>query len=212
MNTKNQCADLLRKNLRATGVPEYMLSVYSITTVSVIESDNHPSIELQNSDRNAKVINISTNVLTSDNMEIVDNLSENRPLIVSTSMLHHIDKNITNLESVVKSDIRNPNLNGNKVTDIHIKTYPPLNIEWERRMKELCWFAMYWDGKNGFVESRNVPITAFDNFQARVMSNKVRFQKVYYLFFALSVVEYFRAKAGVSVSCPMRHGQNQEVP
>ncbi|KAH9637609.1 hypothetical protein HF086_014773 [Spodoptera exigua] len=226
-----QIAALLRSNLKATGLPEYILNIYSITPVFVVESGGHIRIESQHSERNLNVISSSTNLLTSnlrtenvedfssksttfldlDFREVIKNLSGDRRLILTTSMLYDIDENIPNLDSVIESD--NRNLNENRVTDIHRKTAPLIvNIERERRMEELCWYTMYPDGKNGFGKSRNISITALDYFQARVMSNETRFQKVDYLVFALSVVGYFRAKASVSVSCRMRQGQNELVP
>ncbi|KAF9405354.1 hypothetical protein HW555_013881 [Spodoptera exigua] len=206
-------------------------NIYSITPVFVVESGGHIRIESQHSERNLNVISSSTNLLTSnlrtenvedfssksttfldlDFREFIKNLSGDRRLILTTSMLYDIDENIPNIDSVIESD--NRNLNENRVTDIHRKTAPLIvNIERERRMEELCWYTMYPDGKNGFGKSRNISVKALDYFQARVMSNESRFQKVDYLVFAFSVVDYFRAKASVSVSCRMRQGQNELVP
>ncbi|KAF9404707.1 hypothetical protein HW555_014208 [Spodoptera exigua] len=122
-----QIAALLRCNLKATGLPEYILNIYSITPVFVVESGGYTRIESQHSERN---------------------LNRDRRLILSTSMLYDIDENIPNLDRVIESD--NRNLNENRVTDIHRKTAPPVNIERERRMEELYWYTMYPDGKNGF--------------------------------------------------------------
>ncbi|CAG9094543.1 unnamed protein product [Plutella xylostella] len=68
------------------------------------------------------------------------------------------------------------------------------------------------NGKNGFGEERDIPITALDYFQARLMGSDKRFHRNDYLFFALSVVEYFRAKSSVSVSCRMRQGNGERTP
>lgn len=88
------------------------------------------------------------------------------------------------------------------------KTAPPLHIERERRVEELAWYFLFPGGKFGFGEQQDIPITPLDNFQARVMGNGRRFQWTDYLFFALTIVEYFRAKASVSVSCRMRQGDH----
>ncbi|KAH9627762.1 hypothetical protein HF086_001776 [Spodoptera exigua] len=48
----------------------------------------------------------------------------------------------------LENESDNRNLNENRVTDIHRKIAPPVNIERERRMEELCWNTMYPDGKN----------------------------------------------------------------
>ncbi|KAH9629622.1 hypothetical protein HF086_003092 [Spodoptera exigua] len=44
------------------------------------------------------------------------------------------------------------------------------------------------------------------------MSNKRRFNRNEYLFYALCIVEYFRAKSSVSVSCRMRQGHGEHTP
>ncbi|XP_076397900.1 uncharacterized protein LOC143266155 [Megachile rotundata] len=54
-----------------------------------------------------------------------------------------------------------------RLANIHRKTAPPLNLERERRMEELCWFFLFPDGKNGFGEHRDISITPLDYFQAR---------------------------------------------
>lgn len=92
------------------------------------------------------------------------------------------------------------------------KTAPPLNLERERRMEELCWYFLFPNGKNGFGEERDIACTPLDYFQNRVMSADKRFNRNDYLFYALSVVEYFRAKSSVSVSCRMRQGQGEQTP
>lgn len=44
------------------------------------------------------------------------------------------------------------------------------------------------------------------------MSVDKRFNRNDYLFYALSIVEYFRAKSSVSVSCRMRQGHGEQTP
>ncbi|KAF9404275.1 hypothetical protein HW555_014427 [Spodoptera exigua] len=83
-----QIAALLRCNLKATGLPEYILNIYSITPVFVVESGGYTRIESQHSERN---------------------LNRDRRLILSTSMLYDIDENIPNLDRVIESDNRNLN-------------------------------------------------------------------------------------------------------
>ncbi|PZC74948.1 hypothetical protein B5X24_HaOG206881 [Helicoverpa armigera] len=131
--------------------------------------------------------------------------------IESTSMLRHIDDNIPNLESVVRINSTSTD-DAMRLATITRKTAPPLNLERERRMEELCWYFLYPDGKNGFGEERDNPCTPLDYFQNRIMSADKRFNRNDYLFYALSVVEYFRAKSSVSVSCRMRQGHGQQTP
>lgn len=44
------------------------------------------------------------------------------------------------------------------------------------------------------------------------MSNDRLFHRNDYLFYALSVVEYYRAKASISVSCRMHQAQGKPTP
>ncbi|CAH2101044.1 unnamed protein product [Euphydryas editha] len=57
------------------------------------------------------------------------------------------------------------------------KTAPPLNLERERRMEELCWYFLFSDGKNGFGEERINPCTPLDYFRNRVMGVDKRFKR-----------------------------------
>lgn len=68
----------------------------------------------------------------------------------------------------------------------------------------MIWVKLFPDGKNGLRESREVPITPLDYYQARVMSNESRFQSNEYLFYALSTVEIFKAQQNVSVCARLR--------
>ncbi|CAG5023196.1 unnamed protein product [Parnassius apollo] len=126
-------------------------------------------------------------------------------------MLQNIDDNVPNLENVV-------NMNSSSTDDtmrlaaITRKTAPPLNLERERRMEELCWYFLFPNGRNGFGEERENACTPLDYFQNRVMSIDKRFNRNDYLFYALSIVEYFRAKSSVSVSCRMRQGHGEQTP
>ncbi|KAG7299154.1 hypothetical protein JYU34_017689 [Plutella xylostella] len=129
-------------------------------------------------------------------------------VICSTSLLYSIDEDVPTLDTIVNANNGHNLDDPLRVVDVQRKTAPPLNIEREKRMEELCWYFLYPDGRNGFGEDRDISITALDYFQARIMSNDPRFQRNDYLFFALSVVEYFRAKASVSVSCRMKQGEH----
>ncbi|CAH2090990.1 unnamed protein product [Euphydryas editha] len=81
-------------------------------------------------------------------------------------MLQNIDDNVPNLESVV-------NINSSLTDDtmrmvaITRKTTPPMNLERERGMEELCWYCLFPDSKNGFGEERENPCTPLDYFQNR---------------------------------------------
>ncbi|CAG5044436.1 unnamed protein product [Parnassius apollo] len=115
-------------------------------------------------------------------------------------MLQNIDDNVPNLKNVV-------NMNSSSTDDtmrlaaITRKTAPPLNL-----------FFLFPNGRNGFGEERENACTPLDYFQNRVMSIDKRFNRNDYLFYALSIVEYFRAKSSVSVSCRMRQGHGEQTP
>ncbi|KAG5894349.1 hypothetical protein JTB14_031910 [Gonioctena quinquepunctata] len=95
-----------------------------------------------------------------------------------------LDGGVPNLDSVVTIDNPNPE-DEVRLQEVRRKTAPPLNFEREKRMEELCWYFLFPDGKNGFGEEREVPITPLDYFQARVM---------------------------IKDSCRMRQGQGELTP
>ncbi|KAF9800376.1 hypothetical protein SFRURICE_015886 [Spodoptera frugiperda] len=109
-----------------------------------------------------------------------------RRIILSTSLLYSIDEDVANLENIVNTKNENQFDDYVRVVDIQRKTAPPINIERERRMEELCWYFLSPDGKNGFGEIRDIAITALDYFQTRIMGKDNRFKRNDYLFIALS--------------------------
>lgn len=207
---------ILRRNLYAKSGDSNILNTYSLTPITIVP-ENTPShlhekniisptpqlTELPNSHTCKSRIN-SNSCPPIDKSHTASRETE---IVFTTSMLHCIDKgvpDVENLVSVDNNDLQNDRI---RLADIHRKTAPPLNLERERRMEELSWYFLFPDGKNGFGEQRDISITPLDYFQARVMGNDKRFQRTDYLFFALSVVEYYRAKSSVSVSCRMQQGE-----
>lgn len=79
-------------------------------------------------------------------------------------------------------------------------------------MEELCRYFLFPNGRNGFGEERDNACTPLDYFQNRVMSVDKRFNKKDYLFYALSIVKYYRAKSSVSVSCRTHQGNEVQTP
>lgn len=79
-------------------------------------------------------------------------------------------------------------------------------------MDELCWHFLFPNGKNSFGEERENTYSALDYFHNRVMDFNKMFSRNDYLFYALSVVEYFHAKSIVSVSYRMRQGHGEHTP
>lgn len=64
-------------------------------------------------------------------------------------------------------------------------------------------------GRNGLQETRTHPITPLDYCQARIMGADTRFQRHDYLFYALSVMEFYRAKQNVGVVLRLRQGESR---
>ncbi|XP_076393046.1 uncharacterized protein LOC143266003 [Megachile rotundata] len=185
---------ILRRNLYAKGGNSNVLNIYSLTPLAIAPEMN----------RSPQVERIQQSPAATTHTE-----SGEAQVVFATSMLRSIDDDIPNIDNIVSIGNNNNTENDPiRLANIHRKTAPPLNLERERRMEELCWFFLFPDGKNGFGEHRDISITPLDYFQARILSNDKRFQRTDYLFFALSVVEYYRAKASVSVSCRMRQGEH----
>lgn len=203
---------ILFNNLRAKQGPEHLLNVFSLTPVIVNNAGTeHPNnCKLPNGITETDVV-VSNHSNECDVNRIPSILEDGKTVkthtIFSTSMLHNCDGDIPDLSSIVNFNVNSNSNDQLKLVDIHRKTAPPINIERERRMEELSWYFLYPDGKNGFGEQRNVPITPLDYFQARVMGSDKRFHRTDYLFFALSVVEYYRTKSSVSVSCRFKKGE-----
>jgi len=79
----------------------------------------------------------------------------------------------------------------------------------ELRAEELAWFFLFPKGRNGLHESSRLhTITPLDYCQARIMCQDPRFQRNDYLFYSLSVMEYYRARQNVSVCLRLRQGNN----
>ncbi|KAH9634415.1 hypothetical protein HF086_000241 [Spodoptera exigua] len=192
----------LRPNMYNTLLPEELIALDKITTCS--RCNNHiESVQ--------KTLQSALAQGSEIQLPITANNSLNTIYIESTSMLQNIDDNVPNLENVVgvNTSLTDDTM---RLAAITRKTAPPLNLERERRMEELCSYFIYPDGKNGFGEERENPVTPLDYFQNRIMSNERRFNRNEYLFYALSIVEYFRAKSSVSVSCRMRQGHGEHTP
>ncbi|XP_022817720.1 uncharacterized protein LOC111350390 isoform X1 [Spodoptera litura] len=202
--------NVLRRNLTVKNSSNpYTLNVYSLTAlfltlVSCIDNQPEPNTN------NSVPISNSTIQAGEHALQRPRNL-ESTMLIETTSMLCGVEETVPALESVV--DFNNVNsVTELRLAEIKRKTAPPLNFERERRLEELAWYFLFPDGKNGLHEERNIPITPLDYFQSRIMSNDRRFHRNDYLFYALSVVEYYRAKSSISVSCRMRQAQGEQTP
>jgi len=79
----------------------------------------------------------------------------------------------------------------------------------ENRAEKLTWFFLFPKGRNGLHEPLRYPITPSDYYQARIMCQNLRFQRNDYLFYSLSVMEYYRARQNVGVCLRLRQGNNR---
>ncbi|GFV65003.1 ATP-dependent DNA helicase [Trichonephila clavipes] len=73
-----------------------------------------------------------------------------------------------------------------------------VNVGHELKVEELGWYFLFPYGKNGLKEQRSVTITPLDYFQYRILGNDTRFNRNDYLFYAVSVFEYYRVKSIIS--------------
>jgi len=85
-----------------------------------------------------------------------------------------------------------------------------VNVNNEIKAEEMAWYYLFPYGKNGLNENRPFKITPLRYFQIRVLGNDPRFQRTDYLFYALSMVEYYRIKSLISVSSKIT-GQNGRI-
>jgi hypothetical protein len=69
-------------------------------------------------------------------------------------------------------------------------------IQIARKEREKLVLFLY--GKNGLKETRPVRITPLDYYQFRIQGSDSRFQRNDYLFYALSMFEYYRIQSTIS--------------
>ena len=221
----NQLFAILRRNLKINKGDHNILNTYCISPISIgteerealqettTRSDNPVNPQYVDTSQVLVSPPYSTrSMLPNSTTRILPIISDTnnleRRVIFTTSLLYSIDEDVPNLDTTVNGNNGKELDDQVRVVDVQRKTAPPLNIEREKRMEELCWYFLYPDGRNGFGENRDISITALDYFQARIMGSDNRFQRNDYLFFALSIVEYFKAKACVSISCRMKQGEH----
>lgn len=143
-------------------------------------------------------------VIANSNINCRTQTNEENDIILSTSILRTIDEPIPQVSTVIESDSNNIPLH-----NLKRRTAPPLQMNNEKRAEELSWFYLFPKGRNGLHESRDHYITPLDYCQARIMGEDPRFQRNDYLFYALSVMEFFRARQNVGVVLRMRQGNNR---
>lgn len=81
----------------------------------------------------------------------------------------------------------------------------------ELRAEEFAWYFLFPNGINGLKEDRSVKITPLDYFQYRILGSDTRFQRTDYLFYALSMFEYYRIKSTIAACAKKIEGPGGQV-
>lgn len=78
------------------------------------------------------------------------------------------------------------------------------NEAYELKAEEFAWYQLFPYGRNGLKEQRPVNISPFDYY----LDPDVRFQSNVYLFYALSMFEYYRVKSTIAAGARKVEGEN----
>ena len=73
-----------------------------------------------------------------------------------------------------------------------------VNERHELKAEEFAWFYLFPCGKNELNQRRIVKISPLDYYKFRILGNEARFRRNDYLFYALSMFEYFHVKSIIS--------------
>jgi len=183
---------------RSNKVPEqYVIAKIEVTqnpeNTGNIDSLHHPTTPIDNELVNMN--HFSSTIESGNCVENNDDIMSNNTIEVTALM--NIDVPIPNVNDIL--DLPEDIPDSVPVHNLKRKCAPPVSALIEKRAEELAWYHLFPTGENGFMEDRPVPITALDYFQSRFMGEDSRFQRIDYLFYALSMVELFRARSNISV-------------
>lgn len=78
----------------------------------------------------------------------------------------------------------------------------------ELKAEEFAWYQLFPYGRNGLKEQRPVNISPLDYYQFRILGADSRFQRNDYLFYALSMFEYYRVKSTIAACARKVEGEN----
>lgn len=143
----------------------------------------------------------------SDSDGINDNDNSNK----STNEIVHDFGKVHNFDCVIdRDDFLEPKLDEILNFDLNREARTPIKEHLEKNLDLLAFPHLFPHGVNGLHAFRKIPITPLDYFQQRLMSSSKRFAgNTDFLFYALSVIDSYRAKQKVSVCCAMkRQGGN----
>jgi len=185
------------KNIIPTSSNNTFGNQYTITSVYPMRSNEQNAQPIclrsfvnENVIENAEELNQNNETSNSNNV------------IITSSILRPIDENIPDVQSVIENEEQSSSL-----YTLRRKTTEPIQMHTELRAEELAWFFLFPKGRNGLHESSRLhTITPLDYCQARIMCQDPRFQRNDYLFYSLSVMEYYRARQNVGVC--LRQGNN----
>ena len=86
-----------------------------------------------------------------------------------------------------------------------------VNEAHEWKSEEFAWYFLFPNGINGLKQQRQVTITPLDYYQSRILSADLRFQRTDYLFYALSMFEYYRVKSTIAACAKKIEGPDGKV-
>ena len=187
LSTFDMLSTILRRNLHLNKNSYNILEIEMIL-MSKSPKPNYGLIEIQNDD------------------------DLNRDLPVQSSILMPIDRPQPSVKEYIDiSDDEENTEESINLASLRRKTGNNIvNQNHELKAEELSWIGLFPYGINGLNNNRPVRITPLDYFQYRLMGEDPRFQKTDYLFYALSMYEYLRAKSNIAV-CGKKVKQNNAL-
>ena len=110
---------------------------------------------------------------------------------IETTALMNVNVPVPIMDNVLEGG--HPNEECVPVHRLKRKCIPPVSALVEKRTEELSWYYLFPTGENGLNEDRLIHITPLDYFQTCILGSDQRFHRLDYLFYALSIVEFFKA-------------------
>lgn len=169
---------------------------YTLTRVDVHLRENiitRQSVQVQQQE----------DAVTHQDVEVRQPLSNLRfeTIPIQTSVMLPIDS--------VQPDVEDELEVSENVNEIIRKTNNNIvNEAYELKAEEFAWYQLFPYGKNGLKEQRPVNISPLDYYQFRLLGADVRFHRNDYLFYALSMFEYYRVKSTIAACARKVEGEN----
>ncbi len=123
---------------------------------------------------------------------------------ISTSIMHPID--------IAQPEVEDAFIFNEKTNELIRKTKDNIiNEAHELKAEEFAWYYLFPYGRNGFKEKREVNITPLDYYQSRILGKDSRFQTNDYLFYALSMYEYYKVKSTIAACSKQIEGKQGKI-